>query len=388
MLKKIIHFVAEPYRQMEILRGIEDFQNPGTWRLLELFPEAANIIHCHNLHGGYFDLRFLPWVSWQVPVILTLHDAWLLSGHCAHSFDCERWKYGCGQCPDLTIHPGIRRDATAYNWQRKRKIFANSRLYAATPSRWLMDKVNESALANGIEESRVIPNGVDLSIFRPGDKKEVRLALDIPPDAKVLLFAANGVRQNVFKDYQMLEATFNLVSKRLSGRDSLFIVLGEDGSVEQNGGAEVRLVPYQRDQATVAKYYQAADVYVHAARAESWGLTITEALACATPVVATATGGIPEQIKALDLGGSGLDIETHGPERATGYLVAMGDIKAMCEAIVNLLADGALLERLSKNAAQDARERFDLEQQVEVYLDWYRTITAKRGVKSTADKYT
>jgi hypothetical protein len=91
MLRKIIHFVAEPCRQIEILRGIEDFQNPGTWRLLELFPEAADIIHCHNLHGGYFDLRFLPWVSRQVPVILTLHDAWLLSGHCAHSFDCERW---------------------------------------------------------------------------------------------------------------------------------------------------------------------------------------------------------------------------------------------------------------------------------------------------------
>ena len=36
-------------------------------------------------------------------------DAWLLSGHCAHSFDCERWRTGCGECPDLGIEPAIRR---------------------------------------------------------------------------------------------------------------------------------------------------------------------------------------------------------------------------------------------------------------------------------------
>jgi glycosyltransferase involved in cell wall biosynthesis len=104
--------------------------------------------------------------------------------------------------------------------------------------------------------------------------------------------------------------------------------------------------------------------------------------------VATATGGISEQINALDSGGSGLDFETYGPERATGSLVAAGDIKGMCEAIVNLLTDGVLLERLSKNAAQDARERFDLERQVEVYLDWYQEITSKRRVKRTAVRHT
>ena len=34
------------------------------------------------------------WLSRQLPLVVTLHDAWLLSGHCAHSFDCERWKDG------------------------------------------------------------------------------------------------------------------------------------------------------------------------------------------------------------------------------------------------------------------------------------------------------
>src|SRR5439155_11546406 len=122
-------------------------------------PQRPDLVHCHNLHAKYFDLRVLPWLSRQVPVVLTLHDAWMLSGLCCHSFDCERWRTGCGQCPHLTlyptIYPGIP-DATHLNWKRKRKIYRRSRLYVATPSRWLMQKVKQSILAPAVIEARVI----------------------------------------------------------------------------------------------------------------------------------------------------------------------------------------------------------------------------------------
>jgi glycosyltransferase involved in cell wall biosynthesis len=101
--------------------GREDFDFPSTRDLLRLPPEKPDILHCHNLHGGYFDLRELPKLSRQLPTIITLHDEWLLSGHCAYTFTCNRWRSGCGSCPDVSIYPGIRRDATAYNWQCKKK---------------------------------------------------------------------------------------------------------------------------------------------------------------------------------------------------------------------------------------------------------------------------
>src|SRR5262249_35811923 len=150
--------------------GIEDFRYPGSRRLLQLTPQQPDLVHGHNLHGGYFDLRILPELSAQVPVVLTLHDAWLLSGHCSHSFDCERWKTGCGRCPDLTIYPAIRRDATASNGRRKRTIYQRSRLHVAAPCQWLMDKVNESILALGAVETRIIPNGVDRTTFHPAER--------------------------------------------------------------------------------------------------------------------------------------------------------------------------------------------------------------------------
>ena len=186
-LRDLAISLAEPGRALDILRGREDFRFLGTGRLLTLTSKLPHIVHCHNLHGGYFDLRMLSWMSQQVPVILTLHDEWLLTGHCAHSFLCEKWKTGCGQCPDLSIYPAIRRDASDYNWRRKKEIYARSRLYIATPSRWLMNKVEQSMLSPAIVNTRVIPNGVDLDIFRPSDKQEARAALHIPQQTKVLL---------------------------------------------------------------------------------------------------------------------------------------------------------------------------------------------------------
>jgi glycosyltransferase involved in cell wall biosynthesis len=118
-IRRVAGALAEPGRRLDYYRGIEDFRYPGTARLLDLPGKWPDILHAHNLHGYYFDLRLLPWLTRQVPVLLTLHDAWMLSGHCAHSFDCERWMAGCGSCPDLSIYPEIRRDATAFNWRRK-----------------------------------------------------------------------------------------------------------------------------------------------------------------------------------------------------------------------------------------------------------------------------
>lgn len=118
------HSIGKPLQNFYNLFGIEEYNYLGTSKLLNLIPEfKPNIVHCHNLHGGYFDLRVLPNLCKEVPIIITLHDAWLLSGYCHHSLGCERWKTGCGKCPIIREYPEIHCDATAYNWQRKRRIF-------------------------------------------------------------------------------------------------------------------------------------------------------------------------------------------------------------------------------------------------------------------------
>ncbi len=346
---------------MEVYRGREDFYAPGTWHLLELFPEPVDILHLHNLHkswlndqGEYFDLRALPWLSQRLPVVMTLHDAWLISGHCAHSFECERWKSGCGLCPDLTIYPAIRKDGTAYNWVRKRDIYRQSRLNVVAPSHWLLEKVKQSSLSAGMLRACVIPNGVDLTVFHPGSGE--RIALGLPLDANILVFSADGIRKNQMKDFQTLRLAIAQVAERLP--KTLFVALGEAGPTEQVGRAEVRFVPYQTEPEMVARYYRAADAYIHAARADTFPNSVIEALACGTPVVATHVGGIPEQIR----------------EGETGFLTPAGDPQALATKIEQLLNNLEDRRQMGNAAAQDAQRRFDVNRQADAYLAWYREI--------------
>jgi glycosyltransferase involved in cell wall biosynthesis len=371
---KVMTLVQHPRRAVESRLGVEDFNYPESQHVLELAPQKPDILHCHNLHGGYFDLRALPRLSHRVPTIVTLHDAWLMSGHCAHSFDCDRWETGCGQCPSLDLYPAIARDATAYNWRRKRNILRQSRLYVATPSEWLRRRLERSIAAASVVESRVIPNGVDTSIFTPGDQIAARLALKLPTDARVLLFAANGVRRNVWKDYGTMREAIADVAEQRPAADFVFIALGEEAPPEQIGRARVQFVPYQQDPRVVALFYQAADMYLHAARAEVWGLTVTEALACGTPVIATAVGGIPEQLKGLGLATNTGDLNRFDADEATGILVPPGDGPLMARSIRQLLDDDTLRRRLGANAAKDASERFALSTQARAYVQWYEQV--------------
>lgn len=357
--------LGQPSRAFRRWQGKEDFEFPGTAGLEGIPSELPDIVHCHNLHGawlpdgGYFDLRVLPGLSRRFPLVLTLHDAWLLSGHCAHSFECDRWKTGCGNCPDLTIYPAVRRDATACNWLRKREIYSQSRLFVATPSQWLMDKVKESILMPGIEESRVIPNGVDLTTFKPGGRREARDRLALPQEAWIVLFAANSIRENRWKDFETLCAAVRHIAAQEKRKPVRFVAVGEGGASDKAGLADVHFLPFERNPLSMARYYQAADVYVHAARVDTFPNTVMEAAACGTPVVATAVGGIPEQV---------LDGES-------GFLVPAGDAEAMARQARWLLEDDDRRRVISAQAVRIAKARFDLNRQVQAYLTWYEQLT-------------
>jgi glycosyltransferase involved in cell wall biosynthesis len=379
-LTDAIRITAYPKSFVYWWKGLENYDFPGSWKLLEAPPSTPDVVHCHNLDGDYFDLRVLPWLSNQSPVVFTLHSAWLLSGHCAHSLDCDRWKIGCGQCPDLKIPPAIRRDSTAYNWERKREIFSRCRLYVATPSRWLMQKVEQSILAPAIEEARVIPNGVDLSVFHPGDKQTAREALGIPQEAKVLLFATQGGRKKYWRDYATIYASVARVSERLRSHRVFFVFLGEDAPAERIGQAEALFVPYQKNPRVVARYFQSADLYLHASKAETFSTAVLESLACGTPVVATAIGGTPEQVKSTGHEGWHSALQAYYMDEATGVLVPAADAEAMAEAAFQLLTNEALRDRMGNNAAQDVLQRFDLESQVEAYLKWYQELRTRQAV--------
>jgi len=358
-LSRALLLAAEPERYERMLRGIEDFDYPGTARILSLPPSPPDVLHLHNLHGYYFDLHALPRLSASQPTILTMHDPWPLTGHCAHPIDCPRWRVGCGECPDLGRYVPIRRDASARNFEIKRAALGASALSYATPSQWLMRMAEASGLLGENAHARVIPNGVDTAVFSPGDQREARHQLELPLDREIIMFAAHGGSANPYKDYPtLLKALPSVVEKR--GGRLLLVALGDAVASTDVSGVETRSVPFVNDAGRLALYYRAADLYVHPALAENLPLAIIEAMACGTPVVSTEVGGIPEIVE----------------DGATGTLLAIGASAGLASAIVDLLADEEKTRAFSEAGIHRVLDRFTLERQAAEYLAWYEAITS------------
>src|SRR5918912_1006260 len=97
----------------------------------------ADIVQLYNLHGSYFSFTALPRITRRRPVFWILQDQWAMTGHVTYSYECERWRTGCGDCPHLREYPPLRRDTTATLWRLKERVYARSRLEFVVPSRWL-----------------------------------------------------------------------------------------------------------------------------------------------------------------------------------------------------------------------------------------------------------
>ncbi len=364
--------VKSPGQLADQYLGREHFGFRSTSALPELTPSEPDIVHCHNLHGDYFNIRELRGLNRKRPVLITLHDEWLFTGHCAATLGCDRWRTGCGSCPNLSVYPALRRDSTARNLSVKKQAFAGARLFVSGPSRWIVDRARGSVLASGVADWRVIPNAVDRKVFRPTNQVEARQKLGLPQSAAILLFVANFARSSPFKDYSTVAMAARLAAQSLAPRHVLLLVVGEDGPTESFDGGEIRFVPYDEDPRAVAMYYQSADLYLHGSKTETAGLTILEAMASGTPVVATAVGGVPEGVVSLSGASGAWEGPSSNRNEATGVLVRPADAEGMAAASLLLLGDETLRTALGQNAVSRIASTFDEERQIDSTIEWYR----------------
>jgi glycosyltransferase involved in cell wall biosynthesis len=108
----------------------------------------------------------------------------------------------------------------------------------------------------------------------------------------------------------------------------------------------------------LAEYFQACDLYLHTADAETFGLAVCEAMACGASVVATNAGGIPELVR----------------DGETGCTVPIGDDERMVAHILDLMVNRERLKRMGHRAAQIARDEYGLERMVDDYIQLYQEL--------------
>lgn len=321
------------------------------------FYRSSDVLNFHNLHNDYFNYLAVPSLVKQKPAVLTLHDMWMMTGHCAYSYQCDRWKIGCGQCPDLMSYPSVRRDSTRWEWKLKQWVSQRSKLSVISPSRWLFRLAKESLLNQF--PIHYIPCGIDTTIYYPRDRAECRAELGIDANRKVLLFVAQDL-QDVRKGGDLLLRAIQGLPASLK-TEILLLTIGENTVSDRTFGIETRNLGYVSDDLTKVAAFSAADLFVFPTRADNLPLVLQESLACGTPMVSFWVGGVPDLVRPGE----------------TGYLAQPEDADDLSRGIVKLFENDELRDRMRHTCREIAVREYALNLQAEQYSNLYQQLIAQ-----------
>jgi len=319
----------------------------------------ANVLHFQHISHEYLNFMELLMLSRQKAVVLSLHDFSNFTGHCPNPPDgCELWKWGCDPCSDLHSVFGLKRDRAHILWRYKRAIWKKCRMDIVVASRWLLERVNASPLFSHCEK-HLIPFGVDLDVFCPGDSGSARKELGIPSDHVVLLF--RGLDAPAKGLSYLLQAL-----KRLdeSGTPVYLLIVNDSGFFsELKGRFGIKEFGVVTDSKEMARIYQAADIFLSPSLQETFGMMCVEAMACGLACVITR--------------GTPLTEITRGTEAA--LVVPKRDPMLLADAISRLVADVELRRKLGGRGRELASEIYDFRDYARKMRELYIYTQERRG---------
>lgn len=295
------------------------------------------------------------------PVVVTLHEMSPFTGGCSYAGGCSRFAGQCGDCPLVTLRgPG---DLSHQGWQRRRTAYARRppiRLHFVADSHWLAGQALRSSLLRHHTVS-VIHYGLDTEVFRPLDRALAREVFRVPSGVRVVSFAAASVTDDRKGMRYLVEALHAMTPR------PFLLTWGRDLPTALASIPHLHLGSIGNEH-LLSLAYSAADVFVMPSLEEAFGQTALESLACGTPVVAFAAGGIPDSVR----------------HEQTGLLAPVGDASALRAGIERLLSDRQAWDRLSHQARQMVVAEFSLELNARRYLQLYQTMLSNGAARQTA----
>ncbi|MEM6472697.1 MAG: glycosyltransferase [Planctomycetota bacterium] len=321
--------------------GLQNLYSPSFRGIEQSFRFSPDVLHIHSLHGAesYAELRFAGKLIRRYPAVITLHDYWLMTGHCGYPLDCPGWLKGCGNCPDLERYPSVPKDGTKFNFRRKRSLFADANVQLIVPSQFLKTEVEKSLILQHLPIT-VVLNPIDHEVFHPGDGRRRRAEFGIEDDAFVIMMIANNLK-NIYKGID--DGVKAL--QQLSDQNVTVVVVGR-GADEIARKVPMKTIglPYTSDTADLVSYYQLADLLLMPSRCETFGLVAGESMACGTPVVCFDAGALAEVVG----------------DASTGVVVPARDPKWMASEIDRIAADPERRRQMSAAGINRIRSEFAL----------------------------
>lgn len=307
-----------------------------------------DIVHIHNIHGYFLNYKelFDYFSRRNIPVVWTVHDCWLYTGHCYHYsyIRCDRWKNGCGNCPQKRKFPAsLIFDRSAQNFIDKKKAFTSmpKNLLTIVPvSDWIRNEMKDSFLKD--YPFRVIHNGIDLSVFDIYDTESVKQKYGLQNRHILLGLASIWSEEKGLNDFIKLAGMLN--------DDEVIVLVGITPEERKILPDNVVGIGRTENIRQLAELYAAADVFINPTWQDNYPTVNLEAIACGTPVVTYRTGGSIEVIT-----------------EDTGMIVEQGDVKGLMDA-------ARIIERNGKNWYSGACRKYALEhfRKEDRYEDYFR----------------
>lgn len=295
----------------------------------------ADVVHCHTWYAQFGGV--LAKILYDIPLVITTHSLEPL----------RPWK-----------QEQIGRGYELSKWVEKTAIeMADAVIAVSSSTRDDVLRLFDVAPA----KVHVILNGIDTEEYKPVNRPETLRSLGIDVDRPYVLFIGRMTRQKglyyLLKAVDAIDPAFQVV---LCAGDSDTPSLQEEleGMVSELRSRRegVVWIPEMVSRRTTVALYSHATVFCCPSIYEPFGIINLEAMACGTPVVATAVGGIPEVVAD---GETGFLIDAklsalppHDPADADGLAYALA------EAINRFAADPELKSRMGAAGRQRVVEQF------------------------------
>jgi glycosyltransferase involved in cell wall biosynthesis len=319
---------------------------------------TADVVHWQLIYPHLIGTPWIARAARERPTVWTLHDPWATTGHCVHPLDCERWRTGCGRCPDLARNFTVWFDTTALVWRAKRAAYREAPVTLVVGSPWMKARVAESPLLSGLD-CHLIPFGLDLGVWRTLDRAACRARLGIPGDHLVVAFRMPaGAKHRVAKG---IPALIEALHRWVPDRPVALLVLDDRGQAADLAARYRVIETGWLDDQRLVEAMTAADVFVMPSLAESFGFMALEAMACGVPVIVTARTALTDLVRP--------------PE--AGLSVPAADGAALAAALDRLAKDGALRAAMGRAGRRIAATEHAYDDYVRRHVELYRSLAGR-----------
>jgi glycosyltransferase involved in cell wall biosynthesis len=242
------------------------------------------------------------------------------------------------------MYPPLAPDKIAPAWKLRGDIFGGpAGMPLIANSSWTQDYVRKRF--GDRARTEVVHLGLDHQLFAPIPKGLARELLGVPQNKTVVLLGSVNMRDS-YKGGPLLEE----LHRALIAREDVAVILFGQSSERMTATKAFGLV---RDERLMPFIYSAADIFVSASTAESFGQTLLEASACGVPVVAFDVGGVRDAV--VD-GETGMLVDPRGNEK-------------LLTAVDRLIVDPETRERLGRAGRARVERHFTLERQADAWID-------------------